>query len=326
MNARRIVPLLCAAVFLLSNCGKKYVTLQNKFPRGEERRYHLSLKTAGSSKISGLPGQSGPAVSPIKTDTELTYSMMVRDVEANGNAVMETSFDDFSSGTESGEIKMRIRAGRNGAELMQGASVIRDAPGLDALKSRFANPATVIMTPRGEILSISGPGKEGALAPHTDIPALLSQGQCLLPEGPVAPGGSWSEKRAIIPGETGGPAIPALDNVKLDIVYTFEGWTDAAGPRCAEISARGGIDVRDLAMDSSPARGYAGDVKTTLDRLEQTLTGVIHFDQDRGMLRDMHLESRQEMSVTSRPAAVEQGGEFRVQTEMKMVLNLKLLD
>jgi len=321
---KKMALLLCLLpALILCRCGRTYVTIENRFTRGEERRYLLSMKGEGTTRIAGLPGQRTASESPMKIDMELAYEMRVKDINEKGIAEIETSFEHFTSLTESGEMKIRIEADEKGARLIQGGTVTKDAPGLDGIKALFKNPTILTMDRRGKILSVTAPESSETLLPHTDLTSLLTQSQCLLPEGPVAVGSSWSEKRDIIPGEGTGALSPAAKTLVLNVTCTLAGIAERAGSRRAEIKLRGDIDVANVALEMSPAE-TPQETKTVLDHLRESLGGVIHFDQEKGCLLDMHTDMQQEMAMTTTPTTGEEKLNFTVATSMKISTDVRL--
>ncbi|MCX6355792.1 MAG: hypothetical protein NTZ78_12950 [Candidatus Aureabacteria bacterium] len=316
--------LLCLLLALvLCMCGRTYVTLENRFTRGEGRRYLLSMKLEGTTRIAGLPGQRAASESPMKIEMELAYETSVKDVNPKGIAEIETSFEQFRSLTESGEMKIRIEADEKGARLIQGETVTKDAPGLDGIRALFKNPTILTMDKRGKILSVTAPASSEALLPHTDLTSLLTQSQCLLPEGPVAVGSSWSEKRDIIPGEGTGVLAPTAKALVLNVTCTLAGIAEQAGRRCAEIKLRGDTNVANIPLQMSRTE-TPQETKTVLDRLNESLLGVIHFDQEKGCLLNMHTDTQQEMAMTTTPLTGEQNLKFTVETSMKISMDVKL--
>lgn len=316
MKARRAAAALlaCAAAFAAA-CARQTVVIENRYAKGQELRYRLVTKGAGTTSMTGLPGQAAAPETPITLDMELVYRTVVGDVDAQGNAEVETFFERYASLNESGAFKVRIEADGKGARVVHGETVVQDAPGLDGLRAFFTAPMAVTVDKRGRVLSETAPGGGGAVLSQMDLGIILKQGQFLLPEGPVAAGHSWSEKRAAAPGAAAGGAA-AAGALTMDTRYTLVRVANRKGVRCAEISVRGEMDVRDVAITPPGPAAHALRMKTVFDHLKQSSAGTIYFDLKKGRLVEMHLDTTQDVTVTTRME--KEGPEVKLTAATKM--------
>lgn len=315
----------CAAAVALGfgACARRTVVLENRFAKGEELRYSLTTKGEGTMSIAGLPGQKPGAEAAVTLQMDVAYTMKVRDVDTNGNADVEYSFQRFRSMTQSGSLKIQTEADESGARVIQGGAAIGDAPGLDALRALFKNPTLIKMDKRGNMLSITPPAGAGSLLPHVNVYNFLKRNQIVLPSGPVAVGRSWTEKRDIVMGAGMEERLPGTEALKLDTTYTLTGTADRGGRKCADVAVRGETAVKDLEL-GGPADSDV-PMSVMMDRLKQRLEGNVYFDLQRGRVSSAHLAATQEAAMTMKAL----GGEvapFTSSTRMKMETDLKLLE
>lgn len=327
MNKTALWCVACATLACIApSCAKKTVVIENRYVKGEELRYRLLTKGSGTTSMSGLPGRPDKTEMPIGMEMELCYRTAVKDVDARGAAEIETSFERFSSVNESGALKVRIEADAKGARIIQGETVTKEAPGLDGLKALFGKPTALTMDKRGRVLSVARPGCVEAILPQMDLHAFLKHGQFLLPDGPVAVGNSWVEKRTLSLGEAAGRKTEDAGTLVLDIRYTLVRLTTRGGRRCAEIALRGEMDAKDVAV-SLPLTGPGGaGMKTVFDRLRQRLSGTLFFDLGRGCAAELCVETEQDVTMTMRLDGPEGKASLSTVTKMKTDSTLKLVE
>lgn len=297
------------------------MVIENRYVKGEELRYRLVTKGSGTTMMSGLPGQLERAEMPIGLEMELLYRIVVKDVDAQGNAEVETFFERFSSINESGALKVRIEADEKGARVIQGETVTREAPGLDDLKAFFAKPMTLTMDKRGGVLSISRPGGVESLLPHMDLNTFLKHGQFLLPDRPVSPGRSWTEKRSLSLGAASGGST-----LSLDVRYTLMRLGRRGGRRYAEIGLRGEMDAKDAAVPLPLSGARDSAMKTVFDRLRQRISGTLFFDLDKGCAAELHVDTEQDVTMTMHLEGPEGKTTLSTVTKMKTGSDLKLIE
>jgi hypothetical protein len=300
--------------------------LENRYARGEELRYRLVTKGSGTTSMTGLPGQAGKAEMPIGMDMELAYRTVVKSVDAQGSAEVDTYFERFSSVQESGAFKVRIEADEKGARILQGETVSRDSPGLDSLKALFAKPMVFSMDKRGRVLSVTRPGGTQTILPHMDLNTLLKQGQFLLPDGPVPVGRSWDEKRTISLGEAAGGAAAGAGALTLDVRYTLERLVNRNGRSCAEITLRGEMDVKNAAVASPMPAAESLQMKTVFDRLRQRMSGTLFFDIRKGRLVELHVDTEQDVTMTLTMKKPDADVKLSTVTKMKTGSDLTLIE
>jgi hypothetical protein len=319
------VCLACAAVACAAACARRTVVLENRYTKGEELNYRLVTRGTGTTSMTGLPGHAAKAEMPVKMDMELVYKTVVKSVDAQGTAEAEVFFDRFSSLNESGSLKVRIEADEKGARVIQGETVSKDSPGLDGLKAFFAKPMALTMDKRGKVLSVTQPGGAGTMLPQMDLNTPLKQGQFLLPDGPIAVGRSWDEKRSISLGEAiGGKA--GAGSLTLDTRYTLARLVTRGGRSCAEITLRGEMDMKDVAINPPGPAGQSPRMKTVFDRLKQINTGTIFFDLQKGCLVEMHIDTDQDVTMTMKMARTDAEVKLSTVTKMKTGSDLKLVE
>lgn len=323
-KTRTLVYCCIAAVSLgIGACARRTIVLENRFTKGEELRYLLTTKGEGAMSIAGLPGQKTGTRAAVDLRMELAYTMKVRDVDTNGNADIEYSFQRFRATTQSGSLKIQTEADGSGAKVIQGEAVIEDAPGLDGLRALFKNPTLIKVDKRGDILTVTPPSGVGSLLPHVNVYNFLKQNKIVLPADPVAVGRSWTEKRDIVLGGGMEERLPGTKALKLDTTYTLAGMVDRGGRKCADVAVRGEIAAKDLEL--SPPSSSDVPISVMMDRLKQRLEGNVCFDQRRGRVLSVHLATTQDAAMTMKVA--KGGGEpFTSATQMKMEADLKLLE
>jgi hypothetical protein len=247
-------------------------------------------------------------------------------VDAKGTAEVEAFFERFSSLNESGAFKVRIEADEKGARIIQGETVSKDSPGLDGLKAFFAKPMAFTVDKRGKVLSVTQPGGAEAILPHMDLNTPLKQGQFLLPDGPIAVGRSWDEKRSISLGEAMGGKAAGAGSLTLDTRYTLSRLVTRGGRSCAEIMLRGEMDMKDVAINPQGPAAQNLRMKTVFDRLKQTMSGTIFFDIQKGCLVEMHIDMEQDVTMTMKMAKTDAEVKLSTVTKMKTGSDLKLTE
>ncbi|MEJ2745016.1 MAG: hypothetical protein P8123_04930 [bacterium] len=314
---------ITAVALGIGACARKTIVLENRFAKGEEIRYLLTTKGEGTMSITGLPGQKSGTETAINLRTELAYTIKVKDVDTAGSADVECTFQHFKSTTQSGAMKIQTEADESGVRVMHGKEVIKGAPGIEDLRAIFENPTLLKIDKRGKILSITPPSGVDLHLPHVNVCNILKQNQVLLPAGPVAVGGSWTEKRDIVLGGGMEERLPWTKGLKLDTTYSLDGIVDHGGRECADIAVRGDIAVKD--MELSPPGGSDMPMSVRMDHLKQRLDGHIYFDQQRRRVLGFHLATAQDAAVTMKMAK-EGVAPFKSSTKMKMEADLKLLE
>ena len=318
--------LACVALACAAACARKTVVIENRYTNGEELKYRLVTRGTGTTSMTGLPGHAAKSEMPIKMDMELAYKTVVKSVDAQGTAEVEAFFDRFSSINESGAFTVRIEADEKGARIIQGETVSKDAPGLDGLKTFFAKPMAFTVDKRGTVLSVTQPGGAGTILPQMDLNIFLKQGQFLLPEGPVTVGHSWDEKRSISLGEAMGGKAAGAGSLTLDIRYTLARLVTRGGRNCAEITLRGEMDMKDVAINPPGPAAQNLRMKTVFDRLKQTNAGTIFFDLRKGCLVEMHIDTEQDVTMTMQMANTGAEAKLSTVTKMKTGSDLKLVE
>ena len=318
--------LACAALACAAACARKTVVIEHRYTKGEELKYRLTTRGTGTTSMTGLPGHAAKAEMPIKMDMELAYKTIVKSVDAQGTAEVEAFFERFSSINESGAFKVHIEADEKGAQIIQGETVSKDAPGLDGLKAFFAKPMAFTMDKRGKVLSVAQPGGVGTILPQMDLNIPLKQGQFLLPDGPIAVGRSWDEKRNISLGEAMGGKAAGAGSLTLDTHYTLSRLVTRGGRSCAEITLRGEMDLKDVAIAPSMPAAQGLQMKTVFDRLKQTMAGTIFFDIRKGCIVEMHVDTEQDITMTMKMAKTDAEVKLSTVTKMKTGSDLKLVE
>ena len=325
MRKTRTLVYCCIAALTLGfgACGQKTIVLENRFTKGEELRYLLTTKGEGTMSITGLPGQKSGTKAAVNLQMDLAYTMKVGDVDTNGSADMEYSFQRFRSMTQSGSLKIQTEADESGAKVTQGEVMLSDAPGLDGLRALCKTPTLIKVDKRGNILSVTPPSGVGGLLPHVNVYNFLKQNKIVLPAGPIAVGRSWTEKRDIVLGGGMEERLPGTKALKLDTTYTLTGMVDRGGRQCADIAVRGEIAAKNLEL-SEPASSDV-PMSVMMDHLKQRLEGNVYFDQQRGRVLRVHLTTTQDAAMTMKVAR-EEVEPFTSSTQMKMETDLKLIE
>ncbi|MDD5557444.1 MAG: hypothetical protein PHN82_09360 [bacterium] len=312
----------CAALALSGACARRTVAVEYRLEKGEELRYSMKTRGDGVTRMPALTERQQATEVPSKIEMDLVWRMKVTDRDARGVATIEALFETFALEMESGGMRIRVEADESGARLVQGETVMQDAPGLEELKDAFRNPSVVTMDKRGRILSIDAPGGAGALMPHTDLNAFLKESQFVIPEGPIAIGRSWRESRDLPVGEA--LRLPEGKEIRLDTRYTLAGVVTRAGREWAEIAVDGKAEAKALEAELP----QAGRMKIVFDRLLQAVSGTVYFDLERGCVAEAAMETKSEQEVTRivrRPGSDE---EVRLPTvaRMTMASEIKLLE
>lgn len=314
------------ATAVLFSCAKKTVVLEYKYTKGEKQNYVMKMTGEGTTRIGGLPGQGkdAPAI-PLKMDMNFRYRTLVTDVDAKGIADIETYLETFKSVTESGGMKMQMEADKDGARMIQGETVVKDAPGLEGLSKLFDKPTATKVDKRGKIISLTEPPSAISL-PNTDLFNLIKQAQVTLPEGPVAVGTSWKEKRDMMLGEGINQKLKADTSLKFDATYTLKGMVSRQGRQCAKLEMKGEIKAKDMEIGIPRAEGSPMAMKAVFDNLDQKVKGTIYFDPNKGQLVAMEMEIDQDIAMTMSMAQGEKSLEFKSGTKMKMKVDLSLVE
>ena len=169
-------------------------------------------------------------------------------------------------------------------------------------------------------------GGVGSILPQMDLKSPLKEGQFLLPEGPIAVGRSWDEKRGISLGEAMGGRVGGAGALTIDTRYTLARLVTRGGRPCAEITVRGEMDMKDVAINPPGAAAQNVRLKTVFDRLKQTNTGTIYFDLRKGRLVEMHVDMDQEIAMTMKMARTDAEVKLSTATKMKISSDLKLVE
>jgi hypothetical protein len=316
-------------LFVVSSCGKQTVVLENRFAKGEKACYRLSIKGEGLTRLDGLGGGAGQGIeTPTAMDMELDYCMEVKSVDASGIATLDTHFKRFVSRTKTGDLDIHIEGDDKGVRLVQGGMVVNDAPGLDALRRFMGQPVAMTMNKRGEILSVKGDVVGKPVMPNVDIVSMMKQSRFILPPGAVSPGDSWEDKRGLFFGEGLQEQVAEEEAVQLETVYTLDRITSEAGSKRAIISVSGEVTGSNIEMSLPGGMGddSSAMLKPVFERLDQSMTGSIEFDIDKGVLRKTHLDSRQELKVGMNRDGEKGGGGFSSETSMKLTADIILLN
>lgn len=326
---RKLFPLVvfAALIPMLFSCAKKTVNLEYRFSKGEELKYLMSLEGEGTTSMSGLPGQEEKAPEvPIKISMNFAYRMVVKDVDEKGVADIETYLGSVKSVTESGGLKIKMEADEKGARMVQGDTVIKDSPGLKALKEIFKTPTRMKIDKRGNVLSVSEPGVAALALPQGDFSNLIKQSQFSFPEGPVAIGQSWHDKRDLMLGKGVDPKVKKDMDLTLDVTYTLDRLTTKDGRRCAEISMRGAMHAKDMKTDVKQGEGSSVSLAMVFDNLNQKIDGTIFFDVNDGLLVSTHFNIDQDVVMSMSMSGGEKKMKITSRIKMKLSADVKLVE
>jgi hypothetical protein len=180
----------------------------------------------------------------------------------------------------------------------------------------FGTPMRMRMTPRGEVVSFSGPGMEQlSQMMGTDLSQMMRPTETPFPEHALSPGDSWEYTMDFpIPGSDG--------KVTMEMKAELARVEEAAGSRIATIAVGGSIDMSGMTMDA-PTPPDAPGVKLTFDTMTEEIGGEFDFDLDCGcMTRAAYdLDLAMEMDM---PGGPDQPSPGTMHMEMQMSVEMKL--
>lgn len=261
------------------------------------------------------------------THTVLRFTMELKNKGAGegGGCAHAVSFKDVTADQEitgpSGEVKVRFSKGNllvtKGGEVVVDTGKGKGTSLAAALMREFAflgSEGTVELDPDGRITKVSGSKEfEAFLAGETAGTGLFP---LVCPRDKKKVGESW----------TAGPfrvaSLKGLDlsanPLPVEITYKLEGVEEADGGRRAEVSLRADLSRRDL---SATARSEAlGEQEVTVAGLERKAKGTVHFDLERGRVRETSLEAelsvRTEMDFEGKTVTTTFTGRAKVETKL----------
>lgn len=321
---RYFIALTCCASIILCACARPKIVIAHRFTKGETLRYLTSVRGEGATNVSGLPGYSTGTEMPIKLVMDLTYGIFVRDVDEKGNGDLELTFRSFTATTEAGGLKIHFESDENGLRLTQDGKQIKDSPGIEGIKEIFKNPTRLTMSPRGKILSMTAAANTAAFLPQADLQSIFREGLFLLPDGPVAPGDSWKEKREILKEALAG-IFPETESLKLDINYRLSKVQVKDGNRLADIALSGMVDAAGIEVSAPALKTPGASMKTVIEKLSQKVSGNLLFDVKRGCPRQSRIEILQDITSSTTMRKDEKSTTIRTTTRMKISAEGKLL-
>ena len=269
------------------------VLLRWKFKPGERLRYASDSETQTRTLVEGADTKD-------TMRQETLQSWLVDKVNDDGSAKLQLVFDRWCLRRDSANGLLEVDS-QSTKEPTGPAAIL-----LPMIKSIAGAPFSVTLSPLGATSDVvlpealvkavaargqSNPAKE--MFTEESLKAMVSQGTLQLPADALEPGKTWEE----IKGHKG---------MKVASVYTYVGPEPDSNPRVERIEMTARVDWSDAAV--------AG-VKINI--AEQSMNGVIHFDNQRGCLVD--LEVTQKMALEYARAGTKVRQEVQVRVTNKQV-------
>jgi len=274
--SKRSIVLFLFSTAAISSAAHAADALAWKFKPGLTNRYRMKQET----KVERT-GAGGDAT--LESRMTLDMSWTVREVEADGSAVLEQTFTRM-------RMKMSTGAGQ-AAEIDSGSK--EDPEGQAAmlaplLKAVTSHSFTVTMTPRGEITEVNvpealvealknqpGAAQMGELATEEGFEKLVRQAAFVLPEK-LEPGTQWSSKTEA--------SMPGIGTQTAETTYRYEGPKDVEGK------------TLEVFVPKVTIKFTGGEIPVEVARQESK--GQILFNREAGRLESSHLKLDTEMKMT----------------------------
>ncbi|MBX9791446.1 MAG: hypothetical protein K2Y37_21195 [Pirellulales bacterium] len=289
-----IAALLAASVCQLAAAADA-VQLRWKFAPEQRFRYESQSETQTRTLFEGTDHKQ-------TMQQKTVQSWLVEKVADDGSATLRLAFDRWIT-----------RIDRPGNLLEVDSASTKEPTGQEAVllplvKAVTGAPFSVKMSPLGATSEVTLPEilvkavaarGQGNVAKEffseESLKAMVSQGSLKLPADPIEPGKTWEDTK----GHKG---------MKVTSVYTYVGPEPESSPPLARIEMTARIDWADATV--------AG-VKINI--AEQSMEGVVHFDNEHGRLVD--LEVTQKMALEYAQAGSKVRQEVQVHVTNKLLPN-----
>ena len=284
-----VVTVLVAALVVAATAyADDGLLLRYKYKAGKADTY--AVKGAMQGAMMG-----GPSPMPLTVNVDMRMTIKTTAVNDQGVASQEMAIDRMAMTTETMGMQMQmLLEGGKLSMLVDGKPMELPAnvPGMEALGQTFKAKVDA----RGRVLELDL-GSMGDMLGGFEPTAL--QQTTVFPEGPVAPGATWSQEIKL-PLNVMGQKMEVV--MKYD--YTFVGVEQYKGKEVARISFKGSGQTR------------AEGAQAPFSNMSQTFTGYELFDYGAGVGPSAKIHLQQSMAGPARegqPATtMDMAGDFEV--------------
>ena len=291
-------PVLLALAVLAQTGGQAAsaadaVLLRWKFTAGERLRYASDSETQTRTLFEGTDNKHTMQQTTVQ-------SWLVDKVHDDGSATVQLVFDRWRMRSDSANNLIEVDSDSTEEPTGQAAVL------LPLVKAVAGAPFSVRLSPLGAtsdvvlpealVKAVAARGQNSyakEMFTEESLKAMVSQGTMQLPEKALEPGQTWEDTK----GHKG---------MKVTSVYTYVGPEPEQTPRVERIEMTARVDWNDATV--------AG-VKINI--AEQSMTGVIHFDNERGCLVDMEVTQKMALEYARAGSKVRQEVQVRVTNKLE---------
>jgi hypothetical protein len=264
------------------------VLLRWKFTAGERLRYASDSETQTRTLFEGTENKHTMSQSTVQ-------SWQVDKLNDDGSADLQLVFDRWRMRSDSANNLIEVDSDSTAEPTGQAAvllPLVKAVAGVPfSVKLSPLGAVSDVVLPEALVKAVAARGQNNfakEFFTEESLKAMVSQGSLQLPEQALEPGQTWEDTK----GHKG---------MKVTSVYTYVGPEPEQTPRVERIEMTARVDWNDATV--------AG-VKINI--AEQSMNGVIHFDNQRGCLVDMEVTQKMALEYARAGSKVRQEVQVRV--------------
>jgi hypothetical protein len=286
-----ITALLVASACQLASAADG-VLLRWKFEPGQRLRYESQSETQTRTLFEGTDHKQTMQQTTVQ-------SWLVDKVAEDGSATVQLVFDRWMMRIDSPGNLLEVDSDSTTEPTGQAAVL------LPLVKAVAGAPFSVKMSPLGATTEVTLPEVlvkavaargQGSFAKEffteESLKAMVSQGSLKLPAEPIEPGKTWEDAK----GHKG---------MKVTSVYTYVGPEPDSSPPVQRIEMTANIDWADASVSG---------VKIKI--AEQSMDGVVHFDNEHGHLIDLEVTQKMALEYAQAGSKVRQEVQVHVTNKL----------
>jgi hypothetical protein len=326
------------------------VKLAYKWKPGQLFKYRLTGGGTFTMNLGGLPVPAGapgaPPAGGIPMDMKMTMEawQRVKEVAPDGSATVTQQLQAMNmTNTVMGmNVVLKLEDGKM-SMTMNGQPFPLQPGGQGAdMAALMSKGVDIRLTPRGQMIELTGAAREAVarMFQGSNISAMfgggtLGAGMLIMPESPVKPGESWTDKQLLrvpVQGGLGGPggAQAQLMQVDYSVENTCSRIEGDGDKRTAVIAtkAKATIPETKLEFQADPKNAGAAGLPVTIRSFTQNINGTVNFDLAAGYIRsgDYTVDMGMKMDLPfAPPGGAADGAKPQVAMDGKMTMKVALL-
>lgn len=275
------------------------VLLRYKWNAGEQGTWLVSGELTGSTVTRDLTQQPPSERSDggsFTIESVVYHTVDAVTEEGTATVTYQMGPTDMEAQLDDGSTHHLSIGGRDGQVIIDG----EQEPGDDPVMAAMLQPASMLLSPRGELLTPQRPVNLDELVVMSTcstarVLQIMRGSQLVLPEPPIGVGYAWAHTvQTVLKPESHGGEAPDEDpqaghNATLTLVYALAGLETVEGVECAKIRMAGALDLGEP-LEPPPSEAEPQFHRRT-GALHASVRGVIYFDPEAGRVMKAEVDS-----------------------------------